>query len=103
MLFQRLDREAWKDTCHNPVKLLEALPRDIVSAAAEDPDFVRACHEVVARLQDHLEAPADWFCANVTEAECAPIANLVAPQSQKASFVTSLAKKARCLAGNLPN
>ena len=37
MLYKMLDRPAWKDTGHNPVKLLEVLPPEILTAAAADP------------------------------------------------------------------
>jgi len=31
MLFKMLDRQAWKETHHNPVKMLRELPREILT------------------------------------------------------------------------
>ncbi|MBN1235258.1 MAG: DUF3417 domain-containing protein [Methanotrichaceae archaeon] len=41
MLFKRLNREAWKDGYHNPIKLLEELPADVLQSASKDPEYLR--------------------------------------------------------------
>jgi starch phosphorylase len=74
MLFKMLDRPAWKETRHNPVKLLEVLPREILEAAVVDPEYLRHYDAVLARFHRDLENKACWFTANITDTECEPIA-----------------------------
>ena len=74
MLYKMLDRPAWKDTGHNPVKLLEVLPPEILTAAAADPGYLRHYDTVLAKFRREVENRVCWFTANVTEAECPPIA-----------------------------
>jgi starch phosphorylase len=74
MLFKRLDRPAWKDTGHNPVKLLKVLPPEILTAAAADPEYLRHYDSVLARFHRDLENQVCWFTANITDTECEPIA-----------------------------
>ena len=74
MLFKRLDREAWKDTRHNPVKLLRVLPPEILEAAAADPEYLRHYDPVLAQFRRDLDTQVCWFTENITDAECEPIA-----------------------------
>ncbi len=41
LLFKRLDPDLWRDTQHNPVKLLNEISAARMKHAAEDPDFLR--------------------------------------------------------------
>src|SRR5262245_65440435 len=41
LLFKRLDPQLWKNTQHNPVKLLNEIAVQRLSYAASDPDFLR--------------------------------------------------------------
>jgi len=74
MLYKMLDRPAWKDTRHNPVKLLTVLPPQILQAAAADPEYLRHYDAVLARFRLDLGNRECWFKANITDAECEPIA-----------------------------
>jgi len=74
MLFKRLDRPAWKDTRHNPVKLLTVLPPRILAAAAANPAYLRHYDDIMARFRRDLDNRECWFSANIIDAECAPIA-----------------------------
>jgi starch phosphorylase len=73
-LFKVLDRPAWKDTGHNPVKLLEVLPAQTLEAAAVDSEYLRHYDAVLARFRQDVENQVCWFTANITDAECEPIA-----------------------------
>ncbi len=73
-LFRRLDLPAWRETGHNPVKLLNILPLQILEAAAADPQYLRHYDSVLARFRHDLETRACWFTANITDSECLPIA-----------------------------
>jgi starch phosphorylase len=74
MLYKMLDRPAWKDTGHNPVKLLKVLPPAILAAAAQDSEYLRDYDAVLARFKREMEATVCWFTENVTDVECYPIA-----------------------------
>ena len=41
MLFKSLDRQAWKESIHNPDKMLKELPSEIMERAAVDEDYLR--------------------------------------------------------------
>jgi glycogen phosphorylase len=74
MLFKMLDRPAWKESRHNPVKMLRELPEDTFKAAAEDPEYLRHYEAVLARFRREMETRSGWFSENVADPECLPIA-----------------------------
>ena len=39
MLFKTLDRQAWKESVHNPDKMLKELPREIFDRAVADEHY----------------------------------------------------------------
>jgi starch phosphorylase len=73
-LFKMLDLSAWRETGHNPVKLLEVLPLQILEAAAVNPQYLSHYDSVLARFRQDLENRVCWFTANITDTECLPIA-----------------------------
>ena len=54
MLFKMLSRQAWKETLHNPDKLLKELPQAVLESAAKDPDYLRQYDEVISQFQDEI-------------------------------------------------
>src|SRR5207247_9051253 len=61
LLFKRLDPDLWKNTQHNPVKLLHDIEPARLSAAARDPDFLRV-YEVTMKALDRATRRGDkWF------------------------------------------
>jgi starch phosphorylase len=58
-LFRRLDRDLWQTTSHNPVKMLGAIPQEVLDRAAADPGYLHALGEAVATMRGHLAA-APW-------------------------------------------
>ena len=48
MLFKTLDRQAWKESGHNPDKMLRELPRELLEKAGADADYIRRFDEVMA-------------------------------------------------------
>jgi starch phosphorylase len=73
-LFRMLDLPAWRETGHNPVKILEMLPSQVLEAAAGNPQYLRHYDSVLTRFRQDLENRVCWFTANITDTECAPIA-----------------------------
>jgi starch phosphorylase len=55
MLFKSLDRPAWKESVHNPDKMLKELPRDILERAAADEAYLRNYDVVMSQFVKYLE------------------------------------------------
>jgi len=55
MLFKTLDRRAWKESVHNPDKMLRELPTAILDSAAGDPDYLREYDAVISQFQKYIE------------------------------------------------
>jgi starch phosphorylase len=75
VLFKRLNREAWKDSYYNPVNLLHILPREFMEAAVSDPDYVKYYDRVLSEFHERMGARSCWFCQQVTDVQCLPIAH----------------------------
>lgn len=74
MLFKRLNREAWKDSGHNPIKLLEDLSNDALKSASKDPDYMRNYQAVTAQFHEYMASKEGWFTENVKDPGTLPIA-----------------------------
>jgi starch phosphorylase len=74
MLFKLLDRIAWKESGHNPVKMLRELPREVFESATKDPEYVKNYDAALSRFQRETQAKGGWFSENISDPECLPIA-----------------------------
>jgi starch phosphorylase len=74
MLFKSLNREAWKESGHNPIKMLEELPRDVFESASKDPDYMHNYHSVLTRFQKEMASNEGWFTENIKDPGSLPIA-----------------------------
>ncbi|MGE5893103.1 MAG: alpha-glucan family phosphorylase [bacterium] len=74
MLFKMLSRPAWKESIHNPVKMLRELPWETFVSAANDPEYLHRYDAVLARFQTEITARECWFTANIADSECLPVA-----------------------------
>ena len=54
MVFKRLNRQSWKDTRHNPDKMLKSLPYGILESAANDPEYLRHYDSVLSRFNREI-------------------------------------------------
>jgi starch phosphorylase len=61
MLFKTLDRQLWKESVHNPVKLLKNLPKEILEAAASDPEYLRHYGAVLSRFRHYVNTRGQWL------------------------------------------
>ena len=59
-LFVRMDRQLWKATRHNPVKMLGSCPQDKLEALARDESYLAAMRRAHERLDYHLNR-SSWF------------------------------------------
>jgi starch phosphorylase len=74
MLFKKLDRQAWKECGHNPMKMLRDLPREILLSAAGDPHYLHHYQAVLARFREEMRAKEGWFAENIRDPGSLPIA-----------------------------
>ena len=58
MLFKMLDRRAWKETGHNPDKMLKELPKEVLELAGNDPRYLRRYDVVLSRFRKETEEKA---------------------------------------------
>ena len=74
MLFKTLDRQLWKESVHNPVKMLKNLPKEILEAAASDPEYLRHYGAVLARFRHYVNTRGEWFRETIPDLGSQPIA-----------------------------
>jgi starch phosphorylase len=73
-LFKMLDRTLWRSTGHNPVKMLEEVPQELLEELAADPLFLRQYDAVLMALDADLENGHLWFPSQYPELMDSPIA-----------------------------
>jgi starch phosphorylase len=69
MLFKMVDRQAWKESGHNPDKMLKEMPADILKAAAANNDYLRHYDVVLSRFYGYL---TDKSCRLLNNFPCDP-------------------------------
>jgi len=60
MLFKMLDRQAWKDSGHNPDRMLKSLPDEALISASRDRNYLRH-YDLVMSHFDAEAYPGDYF------------------------------------------
>jgi len=55
MLFKTLDRQAWKESGHNPDKMLRELPRELLEKAAADEDYLGRYNAVMQVFRTYMQ------------------------------------------------
>jgi starch phosphorylase len=58
MLFKTLDRQAWKESGHNPDKMLRELPRELLEKAGADADYIARYDNVMDVFQEYMQPKA---------------------------------------------
>ena len=69
MLFKTLDRQAWKESRHNPDKMLREMPVEILEAAAASDDYLRIYDVVLSQFHRYL---SDKSCRYLNKFPCPP-------------------------------
>ena len=84
-LFRALDPQLWRESEHNPVRMLSLAPAGLLARAAQESDFLSLYNAVMARFETQAVSPEGWFSA-----ECglpsAPLAYLSAEYGLHASL-----------------
>jgi len=60
-LFRVLDPHAWRDSDHNPIRMLAMLPEEMVQEAARREDFLDQYDAVMARFEEEMSSEDGWF------------------------------------------
>src|SRR5210317_1476658 len=55
MLFKTLDRQAWKESGHNPDKMLREFPRELLEKAGADADYIRRYDDVMDVFRNYMQ------------------------------------------------
>src|SRR5262245_18955299 len=66
-VFRRLDYTLWRATAHNPVRMLWAISRAKLDAAADDPEFLRLYDHAIAALDEDRSARNKWWTTRAAE------------------------------------
>ena len=69
MLFKMLDRQAWKESGHNPDKMLREMPAEILASAAANDDYLRNYDGVLSQFRQYL---SDKSCRFLNDFPCDP-------------------------------
>jgi starch phosphorylase len=62
-LFRTLNLQAWRESNHNPVRLLSLLTEDIYAKAVTDHDFLAHYDAVMDQFAAETDSPSGWFTA----------------------------------------
>jgi starch phosphorylase len=62
-LFRSLNLQAWRESNHNPVRLLSLLTEDIYAKAVSDHDFLSHYDAVMDQFAAETDSPSGWFTA----------------------------------------
>lgn len=61
MLYKNLSRPAWKESGHNPVKMLPELPKEVLLAAGNDAKYVSHYSAIMSQFRSDMEEDRGWF------------------------------------------
>ncbi|MGE0448009.1 MAG: alpha-glucan family phosphorylase [Vicinamibacterales bacterium] len=62
-VFRRLDYTRWRETAHNPVRMLWTVSREKLEAASRNPDFLARYDKAVIALDDARAAHRTWWAS----------------------------------------
>jgi starch phosphorylase len=74
MLFKSLDRQAWKESIHNPDKMLKEIPGEILENAAGDDDYLRNYDVVMSQFEKYMQQHNRPLLGNSTLSDVSTIA-----------------------------
>jgi starch phosphorylase len=74
ILFKMLNRIIWKESGHNPVKMLRELPREVLESAVNDQEYLHLYDIALTRFREEMETKRCWFAEKIADPECLPIA-----------------------------
>jgi len=73
-IFRRLDYMLWRETAHNPVRMLRVIERDKLEHAANDPEFLWRYDRAMSSLDEARAAHHTWWANRFPQFQKQPIA-----------------------------
>ena len=73
-VFRSLDYPLWRQTAHNPVRMLRTIPQTTLDRAAASPAFLARYDAAMARLDDARRASQTWWANRFPDVEHGSIA-----------------------------
>jgi starch phosphorylase len=61
VLFQKIDATLWEDVYHNPVLFLREVRQSSLDEAANNPEFIRAYHNILTAFDEYQVFDQTWF------------------------------------------
>jgi starch phosphorylase len=62
-LFRSIDLQAWRESGHNPIRMLVSLPEEVLHSIVEDDDFLSHYDAVMGEFEAETESRGGWFAA----------------------------------------
>ena len=60
-LFPALDQQAWRESDHNPLRMLALVPQQTLDNAAKDSEFLERFDAVMAEFDANIASQTGWF------------------------------------------
>ena len=60
-MFPALDVQAWRESAHNPLRMLAMLPEETLQAAARNTDFLERYDAVMDEFDAEVGTQTGWF------------------------------------------
>src|ERR1700693_1902453 len=60
-MFPALDLQAWRESDHNPLRMLAILPQETLERAAHDPEFLKRFDAVMVEFDASIASHTGWF------------------------------------------
>ncbi|MFZ3330074.1 MAG: alpha-glucan family phosphorylase, partial [Candidatus Acidiferrales bacterium] len=60
-MFPSIDLQAWRESDHNPLRMLAMLPQQTLDEAARDPEFLERFDAVMAEFDANIASQTGWF------------------------------------------
>jgi starch phosphorylase len=61
ILFKQINQQAWKESIHNPVRMLQEVPVEFLEEVADNPDYLRRYDITLFRFRHYMEQRNGWF------------------------------------------
>lgn len=61
VLFKKINREAWKKSIHNPVKMLQETPPEFFDALLVNREYLHRYDIITSRFRQYMTNPNGWF------------------------------------------
>jgi starch phosphorylase len=62
-LFRALDLQVWRESGHNPIRMLNLLPADVLASAVQDEEYLTRYDAVMDQFEAETASRTGWFTA----------------------------------------